>query len=246
VILFTQSLLGEVRKWFKALPTTNIPNFLSFEITFLARWGDKNNSLQLLTQYNNLKITPSEAVHEFSTRFMRVYNSISLEVKPPPRAAQLRYVDSFDSYFALLLREKRYTTLDDMMNYAIEVEENLKESGKIKYNPETDMKNAQEEAQPSTSQSSYAKFDLMVKTMEKLVENLSLDNKPTTRDQIKLQLKNPNFRRLRVTQIKQRDHRNQGDHQSNPLSKITMSMKILRNHSKITYNVVMMLKQMYS
>jgi hypothetical protein len=214
--LFAQSLSGEVRKWFKALPAASIPNFASFETTFLARWGDKKNPLQLLTQYNNLKRTPSETVQEFSTRFMKVYSSIPAEVKPPPGAAQLRYVDSFDSDFTLLLRERRSTTLDDMMNDAIEVEVNLMASGKIKYNPETDMKKAQEEAQPSTSQSSDAKFDLMVKTMEKLVENLSLDNKPAIRDQTELQLRNPNFRRLPVTQIRQRDQRNQGDQPIKP------------------------------
>jgi hypothetical protein len=45
-------------------------------------------------------------VHEFSARFIKVYNSIPTKVKPPPRAAQLRYDDSFESDFSLLLREK--------------------------------------------------------------------------------------------------------------------------------------------
>jgi hypothetical protein len=35
--LFAQSLLGEVRKCFKSLPTTSIPNFVTFETLFLAR-----------------------------------------------------------------------------------------------------------------------------------------------------------------------------------------------------------------
>jgi len=47
--LFTQSLLGEVRKWFRSLPATSILNFSAFETLFLARWGDKNNLLQLIT-----------------------------------------------------------------------------------------------------------------------------------------------------------------------------------------------------
>jgi hypothetical protein len=47
--LFTQSLLGEVIKWFKALLATSILNFSAFETLFLARWGDKNNLLQLIT-----------------------------------------------------------------------------------------------------------------------------------------------------------------------------------------------------
>ena len=102
-----------------------------------------------------------------------------------------------------------------MMNDAIEVEVNMMASRKIKYNPETDMKKFRE-AQPSTSQSSDAKFDLMVKTMERLVEKLSLDNKTSIRDKTKLQHRNPNFIRLPVTHIRQRDQRNQGDQQIIP------------------------------
>jgi hypothetical protein len=130
--LFAQILSGELRKWFKALPIASIPNFTAFEATFLAKWGDKKNPLELLNQYNNIKRSPSEAVQDFSTRFMRVYNSIPVEVKPPPGAAQLRYADSFDSDFSMLLRERRSTTLDNMMNDAIEVGVNLMALGKIK------------------------------------------------------------------------------------------------------------------
>jgi hypothetical protein len=82
--LFTQSLAGEVRKWFRALPPASITDFEAFETSFLAKWGDKKNPLQLLTQYNNMKRSPDETVQEFSARFMKVYNAIPAEVNPPP------------------------------------------------------------------------------------------------------------------------------------------------------------------
>ena len=104
---------------FRALPTTSILNCEAFETHFLAKWGDKKNPLQLLTQYNNMRRSHNETVQEFSTRFIKVYNSIPTEVNPPPRDAQLRYVDSFESNFALLLRERRSNSLDDMMSDAI-------------------------------------------------------------------------------------------------------------------------------
>jgi hypothetical protein len=78
-------------------------------------------------------------------------------------------------------------------------------SGKIKCNPDRDMKNVQGEAQPSTSQSSYEKFDLMMKTMERFMEIISLDNKLATRDKIDFQPRNHNFRRASVPHIRQRD-----------------------------------------
>jgi hypothetical protein len=69
--LFAQSLAGEVRKWFRALPTASILNFEAFETSFLAKWGDKKNPLQLLTQYNNMRRSPDETVQEFSARFIK-------------------------------------------------------------------------------------------------------------------------------------------------------------------------------
>jgi hypothetical protein len=104
--LFTQSLARDVRKWFRALPVGSILNFEAFETSFLAKWGDKKNPLQLLTQYNNMKRSPDETMQEFLARFMKVHNSIPDEVTPPPaKAAQLKYADSFESDFALLFRE---------------------------------------------------------------------------------------------------------------------------------------------
>jgi hypothetical protein len=182
----------------------------------LARWGDKKNPLQLLTQYNNIKISPEEIVQEFSARFMKVYNSIPMEVKPPPGAAQLRYVDSFDSDFSLLLRERRSNTLGAMMSDVIEVEVNLMASGKIKQNFDRNGKNPQGDAQPSTSRSSDEKFDLMMKTMERLMERMSMENKPATREKNDFQPRNQNFRRAPVPQIRKRDQRDQGDQQIRP------------------------------
>ena len=47
--LFMKSLVGDVRKWFRALPTGSIAYFKAFETSFLSKWGDKKNPLQLLT-----------------------------------------------------------------------------------------------------------------------------------------------------------------------------------------------------
>jgi hypothetical protein len=122
--LFAQSHAGEIRKCFRALLASSILTFEAFETNFIAKWGDKKNPLQLLTQYNNMRRSPDEIMQVFSARFIKVYNSIPTNVKPSPRAAQLIYVDSFEIDFYLLFRERRSTSLDDMMNYAIEVEIN--------------------------------------------------------------------------------------------------------------------------
>lgn len=149
--LFSQSFYGEVKKWFKGLATRSIHNFQEFETTFLRKWERKKNSLHLFTQYNNLKRGPDESVQDFSTRFMRTYDSIPADVKPPPSATKLHYIDAFSSEFTLLLRERRFVSLIDMMDDSIEVEVNLTASYKTKQRNET-RRVKEEEPQAYTSQ----------------------------------------------------------------------------------------------
>jgi hypothetical protein len=79
-----------------------------------------------------MKRAPEETVQEFSAQFIRFYNSIPVEFQPPLRAVQLRYVDSFDGDFALLLRERRSANIYAMMSDAIKIKVNLMELGNIK------------------------------------------------------------------------------------------------------------------
>ena len=105
--LFAQSLSREAKKWYKDLPPRSICSFTSFQTIFLERWDDKQSPMQVLSQYNNLNKGGFESVHEFSSRFMRVYKSIPADIKPSPGAAKLHYHDAFDNDFALLLRERK-------------------------------------------------------------------------------------------------------------------------------------------
>ena len=137
----------------------------------------KNNSLHLLTQYNNLRRTPNESVQDFSYRFKKTYNAIPSDVKPPPGASKLHYADAFSSEFTLLLRERRSVSLEDMMDDATEVEVNLSTSNKNKQRHET-KRVKEEEPQDSTSSSnSDVKHDTMMKALERLMVKRSSDDK---------------------------------------------------------------------
>ena len=70
--LFSQSFTQEVKKWFRMLNAGSIHNFQEFQDIFLRKWESNKNSLQLLTQYNNLKRSPIESVQDFSSRFNEI------------------------------------------------------------------------------------------------------------------------------------------------------------------------------
>lgn len=110
--------------------------------------------------------------------------------------AKLHYAEGFDDDFSLLLRERRSTTLENMMNDDIEVDVNLMFSKKGKYRFET--KKVKEEAQPSTLQPTIdSKFDSMFKVIEKMMERLVENDRQVVREQNEPHIRNPNFRQPR-------------------------------------------------
>ena len=80
------------------------------------------------------------------------------------------------------------------------------------------MKNRVEETrrrkenQPSTSTPSSAsdvKFEMMMNTMERLMNRLALDNRPPNREKLENQVRNPNFRRPPPPERNQRNPKDQ-------------------------------------
>ena len=210
--LFSQSFSGEVKKWFRTLPIGSIIKSQHFENIFLNKWEEKKNLVQLLTQYNQLKRGNDEATKNFSDRFNKIYNSLPVQCKPLEEMAKLHYAEGFDDDFSLLLRERRSTTLEDMMNDAIEVEVTLMASKKGKYRFYT--KKVKEEVQPSISQSTAdSQIDSMLKVMERMMEILAENDSRVVKEQNEPQIRNPNFRKPRKQglpppQILQRGQRN--------------------------------------
>ena len=105
--------------------------------------------------------------------------------------AKLHYAEAFDDEFALFLRERRSTTLTDMMSDAIEVEINMMSSKRGKYKYET--RKIKEEPQYSSD----VKFDSIIKVMEKLVDKLSIADRHAGRDNNEPLIRNTNFKQPR-------------------------------------------------
>ena len=132
VRLFDQCLTGEERRWFTNLVDHSIQNYRDFEDAFMEKWADQKNPKMYLSQYHSVRRKESEFVQEFSDRFMKVYNSIPAQFKPPIGSSQLHYVEAFENEFTLWKSERRLASLETMMKYAIEVDANLTSAMKKK------------------------------------------------------------------------------------------------------------------
>lgn len=128
--------------------------------------------------YDNLKRSPEESVQEFSSIFIKVYNSIPIEITlRPPKVGFSSYPDGFSVEMAYQSGERNPTILEEMEKNIIGVEANLLNK-KTKMNAE---KKGEVKEEPSSS--SNRKLDVMMKAMENLVERLTLENKVVVREQ---------------------------------------------------------------
>ena len=125
---------------------------------------------------------------------MRVYNSIPEDIKPSAATAKLHYAGDFDNDFAFSLRERKSATLAAMFTDALEVEANMMASGKMKHR-DIDRRKKEENLPSASSSTNDVKFEMMLKTMEKLMDRLTMDNRGFNREQTEPQIRNPNFRR---------------------------------------------------
>ena len=94
--IFIQSLTGDVRTWFRAIPANNINDLQALYIAFLNRWEKKKDPLQILSEYENLKRGTQKTVQDYCTRFNNVYNAIPQNFRPPLDLALIKFPDGFD------------------------------------------------------------------------------------------------------------------------------------------------------
>lgn len=111
--------------------------------------------------------------------FNKLYNSLPVEIKPPPTGAKVNFVGAFESDFGFTLRERRSTTLYQIQTDALEIEVNLVAVGKaLEAQPTQDKGKAKEESSQSKT----------LEDMNKVIKNLSIKL-------IKLELESKNSQR---------------------------------------------------
>ena len=83
-----------------------------------------------------------------------------------------------------------------MFTDVLEVEAKMMSCGKMKHKIEIDKRNVMEEISTYVvASSSYIKFEMILKEMEKMMDKLTVDNKPPNRELNEPQIRNPNFRK---------------------------------------------------
>ena len=108
--MFVQSLYGEVRKWFRELPSNSITLIEELQDVFMRQWGDTKDHTYYITEFGALRRKKDETIGDFSKRFNKMYGRIPAEIKPSKTSSKITYANAFDHEFSLHLRESRPVT----------------------------------------------------------------------------------------------------------------------------------------
>ena len=112
------------------MPDGSINNWDELERRFTERWGEKRDHGYSLTEFNAIKKKSDENMNDFVKRFNKLYNSLPLEMKPPPIGARVVFAGAFEPEFSFTLRERRSPTLEQIQTDALEIEANMSATGK--------------------------------------------------------------------------------------------------------------------
>lgn len=114
-----QTLEGDVGKWFRAFPITSINSWDVLENTFMRKWGEKHDQLYYLNEFGSINDKNKNTLEEYNNIFNKVYNKVPVDIKPSQETAKLTYIGSFEPGFAMMLHERKSTTLPIMQDDAI-------------------------------------------------------------------------------------------------------------------------------
>lgn len=187
--IFVQSLIGDVRTWFRSLGANSITTPDELYLSFTNRWEKKKDPLHILVEYETIKIGPQETVLEYCARFNNVYNVIPQNLRPPPDLALYKFPDGFDPDMAYQLKERAPQTLADMKNGAVSVEANLiAKRNRARMERRTTFKE-----EPSAFDQ---KLDAIISGLQRLGERVeNVERKSSWEGQQSNTIRNPNFRK---------------------------------------------------
>jgi len=187
--IFVQSLTGDVRTWFRALPTNSIADPEALYQSFINRWEKKKDPLHILAEYDTIKRGPQETVLDYCARFNNVYNAIPQNLRPPLDLALYKFSDGFDPDMAYQLKERAPNSLAEMQNVAVTMEANLI----AKRNKARNERRTTFKEEPSALEQ---KLDVIINGMHRLGDRVeSFERKSSWEAQQPNTIRNLNFRK---------------------------------------------------
>ena len=131
MIFFSKSLIRDAAILFKSLRADSIGSWIEFTYAFLKHWGENKSLYLYLVDFYSSKREEDETFPIFNRRFYNTYHDMPLEIRPTETAAMIYYVMGLHSKLALLLLERKSSSLSIIFEDALEVEENICASRRI-------------------------------------------------------------------------------------------------------------------
>jgi hypothetical protein len=129
MILFMNSLQGNVASLFSNLPDECISTWFELSYWFTSTFGHLDNPYEHLKRFNQLHMKDNESILTFNLRFIKSYNSIPTPIRPTNLVSLLHYYELLPPLYRWRLEEKNVQNLELALTTCLDFEEKICRTG---------------------------------------------------------------------------------------------------------------------
>ena len=126
------SLEGNAQGLFDRFPPGSVDGYDTFTKKLIEDWSSKPDNRFLLNQPFEVKKKENEIICEFNVRFDKLVSNAPQDLRPTDQAILILYLNAFEGWFGLNLKEKNLNDLKTAQTWAKKAEANITSMGKKK------------------------------------------------------------------------------------------------------------------
>jgi hypothetical protein len=112
MLLFMNSLQGDVASLFSNLPDGCISTWFELSYLFTSTFGHLDSPYEYLKRFNQLHMKDNESILTFNLKFIKLYNSIPTPILPTNLISLLHYYELLPPLYRWRLEEKNVQNLE--------------------------------------------------------------------------------------------------------------------------------------
>ena len=122
---FVNTLEGREMTYFFNFPPKYFSNWDELCYWFRSTYGQQQNAIEFLKEYNSMVYQPSEMMRAFNLRFTKLYNRISESIRPYEHDSLIHYYNIIPLVYNNRLEEKVVNSIFTTLQSCVEYEDQM-------------------------------------------------------------------------------------------------------------------------
>ena len=133
MVALKASLEGDARGWFDRLPPGSVHGYDTFTKKLIEYCSSKLDNRFLLNDLFEVTKKENEKIQDFNLIFDKLVSNVPQDLRPTKQVIVILYLNAFEGWFGLNLKEKNPNDLKTAQTWAKKAEANIASMGKKEF-----------------------------------------------------------------------------------------------------------------